>query len=116
MKVYDKLANFEIRSLTSKISLLSSHDIDANIPNNVNCNYYTLNDLKIYLRKLKWNSNTNINGLESKFENLHNLLAGMPCNFDIINITETSLSTVKEFKTNINVEGYESYFQNFNRL
>ena len=34
----------------------------------------------------------------------------MPCNFDIINITETSQSTVKEFKTNINVEGYESYF------
>ena len=53
---------------------------------------------------------TNINGLESNFENLHNLLAGMPCNFDIINITETSQSTVKEFKTNINVEGYESYF------
>ena len=34
----------------------------------------------------------------------------MPCNFDIINITETSQSTVKKFKTNINVEGYESYF------
>ena len=32
MKVYDKLANFEIRSLTSKLSLLNSHDIDAQYP------------------------------------------------------------------------------------
>ena len=29
MKMYDKLANFEIRSLTSKISLLNSHDKTA---------------------------------------------------------------------------------------
>ena len=119
MKVYDKLANFEIRILTSKISLLNSHDIDANIPKNVNCNYYTQNDFEKLAKKTQMEFqlfHININGLESNFENLHNLLAGMPCNFDIINITETSQSTVKEFKTNINVEGYESYFTPFKTL
>ena len=67
MKVYDKLANFEIRSLSSKISLLNSHGIDANIPNNVNCNYYTLNDFEKLAKKTQIEFqlfHTNINGLE----------------------------------------------------
>ena len=87
--------------------------IDENIRNLTNCKYYTADELK--------NSNSidsnylnifhnNINGLESKFEDLHNFLSNAFIKFYIIAVTETSQRTInEEFYTNINLEGYTNF-------
>ena len=51
----------------------------------------------------------NVNGLVTKHDLLHNFLTNNSMDFDIIAITETSLKTGNNFKTNIDLEGYLSF-------
>ena len=71
-----------------------------------NCKYYTIDELQS--SKDMGNCNifhNNLNGLENKFEVLHNFLPGAPKEFDIMVITETSQKLANEdFKTNISIE------------
>ena len=68
------LPKFDVNCITSKFSNLNSYDIDANLPNNVNCKYYSVeeihnmeafNNLNIF--------HTNTNGLENKIDVLTEL-------------------------------------------
>ena len=52
----------------------------------------------------------NVNGLETKFENLHHFLSNDSTKFDIIAITETTQRITNEkFHTNIDLEGYANF-------
>ena len=53
---------------------------------------------------------TNINGLESKFDNLHKFLSNTQSKMDIIAITETSQKNNDNFITNVTIEGYATYY------
>ena len=52
---------------------------------------------------------SNVNGLDTHFENLHEFLAGSPKDFDVVNLTETS-QFEEFFKTNVNIEGYDPFY------
>ena len=112
MRIFEMLPTFEILSETSKFANLRLHDIDASLSSNVNCKYYSVNDLHKHLKTNKQNFNvfhSNVNGLEFQFENLHEFLSRLPVDFNVINITETS-QRIDDFKSNISIPGYESYF------
>ena len=53
---------------------------------------------------------SSVNGLESHHDVLHTFLSGIPTDFDVLNITETSEKKEGGFMSNISVEGYDSYF------
>ena len=53
---------------------------------------------------------SNVNGLESKFENLHSFLNGAKTAMDIVAISETSENDNHSFLQNIKMEGYDEYF------
>ena len=110
MEAFEKLPKFEIVSKALNIDSLKNHDLDENIINNINSKYYSVREFQ----KLK-NDNSfkifhsNLNGLEHKFQLLHNFI-NTPYNFDIINISETSQTENQDFITNIDLEGYTKPF------
>ena len=52
---------------------------------------------------------SNVNGLESKFENLHEFLTSASSNMDIVAITETSQKSNENFIKNVTIEAYDIY-------
>ena len=107
---FEMLPKFNIMSEISSLSN-KPHDIDANIDDPINCNYYSVEDLKTIPGKKALNIfHSNVNGLDTHFENLHEFLTNdnSPV-FDIINITETSQQTDLNFKTNVNMKGYNMF-------
>ena len=88
-KFLNSLPSFEIISEASKFSQPQSNDVDLNLAFQNDCSYYSVNEIS----KLNLNNNlnifhTNINGLESKFDNLHEFLSSTYSKMDIIAITE----------------------------
>ena len=113
MKMYEMLPTFEILSEVSKFNNLDSYDVDINITNNVSCKYYSVNNFYKHLNDNIDNFNifhSNLNGLETHFENLHEFLSSIPIDFDVINITETSQKVTENFKLNISIDGYDPFF------
>ena len=93
-KFLQSLPSFEIIAEASKFSDPQSNDVDLNLAFLNDCTYYSVNELF----KLSLNNNlnifhTNINGLESKFDSLHEFLSSTYSKMDIIAITETSQKT-----------------------
>ena len=108
-----ELPNYKISEQAFRASNLNSidFDCDVNISNLSSCEYYTCLDLSNLNNKNKNLNNFNIfhnnlNGLESKFEHLRNLLSSNSFDFDIIALTETSEQFNSKFKTNVDLEGY----------
>ena len=90
LRLCESLPKFEIISEISKFTNLSSYDIDKNIDNKIECNYYSVDGLN----KLDASNNfnifhSNVNDLEAHFDTLNEFLANNPLKFDVINITET---------------------------
>ena len=119
MRIFENLPTFEIVSEISKFSNTSSHDVDDNIHVNINDEYYPIDKLHQKLDTSKSNKrnnstfnvfHSNLNGLEAHFENLHQFLSGVPKDFDVINITETSQKNNENFKANVSITGYNSFF------
>ena len=107
---FEMLPKFNIMSEISNTSN-KAHDIDANIDDPIQCKYYSVEDLKMIPKKKALNIfHSNVNGLDTHFENLYEFLANdnSPV-FDIINITETSQQTDLNFKTNVNMKGYNMF-------
>ena len=52
---------------------------------------------------------SNVNGLESKFDTLHDFLAGANSAMDIIGITETSEDNDNSFISNVSLDGYKLF-------
>ena len=94
-----------------KAKNLCDHDLEVKLNNLKDCKYYPTEEFQ----KLKNDNNfkifhNNVNGLESKFELLHNFFANSFLDLDIIAITETSNQDPNnEFKSNIKLAGYDDY-------
>ena len=104
------LPNFNIMSEISNISN-KAHDIDENIDDPINCKYYTVEELsKIPTNKVFNIFHSNVNGLDTHFENLHEFLSNKNTpTFDVINVTETSQQEDLNFKTNVKLKGYNMF-------
>ena len=85
-----------IANVDVQFSNLCDKDIDTNLPSKTCCKNFNI-------------FHNNVNVLETKHDILHNFLTNNYMDFDIIAITETSLKTGNNFKTNIDLEGYLSF-------
>ena len=110
MKFVESLPELEISTEASTFSNLQAYDLDLNMANLNDCKYYTVNEFhKLKLQK-KFNIfHSNVNGLESKFDNLHEFLSSASFNMDIVAITETSQKTNENFIKNVSIEAYDIY-------
>ena len=109
MRFLQSLPNVEVISETSKFSQLST-DINFELPSNTNCRYFSVNEYQ----QLKKNKNlnifhTNLNGLESKFEDLCEFISGVTHKMDILALTETSEKDEEGFLSNVEIEGYNKF-------
>ena len=85
---------------------------EASLPSNLNSKYHSVRDFQNL--KIQKNFNifhANVNGLESKFDNLHTFLAGTNSAMDVVAITETSENKDISFIKNVSMEadGYKFY-------
>ena len=112
-RFFDNINFDEQSNILNKENLspnLRDDDLDINLSNIEECKYYSVDDLK----KIKLVNNINIfhnnvNGLETKFDLIHNFLANSSSEIDIITITETSHNDHDKFKTNIKIKDYDLF-------
>ena len=98
-------------SEVSKFSNITCNEVDYNLPVHTTCKYYSANEFQ----NLKTSNNlnifhTNINGLESKFDILHEFISNTSVELDIVAITETSHKNGDFFTTNVSLEGYNEFY------
>ena len=112
MKFCESLPTLEEIYETSKFSSFPKPMEEASLPNNLNSKYHSIYDFQ----KLKIQKNfnifhANVNGLESKFDNLHTFLAGNKSKMDVVAITETSENKDLSFIKNVSMEsdGFKLY-------
>ena len=108
MKFCENLPTLEEIYETSKFSSFPKPLEEASLPSNLSSKYHSVRDFQ----KLKIQKNfnifhANVNGLESKFDDLHTFLAGSLSAMDVVAITETSENTDHSFINNISMDGYK---------
>ena len=91
MKFLESLPSLEEIYETSNFSSFPKPMEEASLPSNLSSKYHSIREFQ----KLKIQKNfnifhANVNGLESKFDNLHTFLAGAVSAMDVVAITETS--------------------------
>ena len=111
----ESLPAFEVVNGVSKFSNQSNNEVDFNLPVRSTCKYYTVNEFQ----KLNKTNNlnifhTNINGLEAKFDILHEFLSTEYVDLDIITITETSHKNEEFFTKNVSLQGYNEFYTPLN--
>ena len=112
MKFCESLPTLEEIYETSKFSSFPKPMEEASLPSNLNSKYHNVYDFQNL--KIQKNFNifhANVNGLESKFDNLHTFLAGNKSKMDAVAITETSENKDHSFIKNVSMEsdGYKLY-------
>ena len=111
LKILENLPSYEITSKASDIDSLKQFDIDENTVTNINSRYYPAYEFQSLHPVNSFNLfHTNLNGLENKFEQLHNFVNTTKMNIDIIGISETTQSENNIFKTNVSIDGYHQPF------
>ena len=106
MEFTNVLPSLETIHETSSYSKYSLPDDDF-YPKHLTSKYHSVYDfqnLKIVNDFSIFHSN--VNGLESKFDNMNNFLVGCSSTIDIIAITETSEQVNESFLSNVDLEGY----------
>ena len=77
------------------------------VGNHVNSWYYSANEFKYTKYINSFNIlHSNLNGLESKFEEYHNFIRNTQMGIDILCISETSLKEDPSFDLNLSIDGY----------
>ena len=117
MKFCESLPTLEEIYETTKFSSFPKPMEEASLPSNLNSKYHSVLDFQ----KLKVQKNfnifhANVNGLETKFDNLHTFLAGAMSAMDVVAITETSEHKDHSFITNTSMEGYKPFHTPTNSL
>ena len=108
---FDCLPSYKIYSKASTFNSLKNSDIDENIVANLNSRYYTAHEFKTLKRDQSFNIfHSNLDGLENKFELLHNFITSSNMDIDIINISETSQKLNESFNSNLSSESYTRPF------
>ena len=98
MEFCQSIPSLEIIQETSSYSKYSLPDIDSTFPNLLTSKYHSVHEVQEL--KIEKNLNifhSNVDGLESKFENLHHFINGLKSAMDIIAITETGEKDGKSF-------------------
>ena len=111
MKFCENLPTLEEIFETSKFSNFPKPMEEASLPSNLNSKYHSVKQFQNL--KIQRNFNifhANVNGLESKFDNLHTFLAGSKSAMDVIAITETSEHKDNSFIGNVSLDGYHPPF------
>ena len=111
MRFCDFLPSFETISDTNKFSNFQQNEEDYNLPSHLDSKYYSVYDFQRL--KIQRNFNvfhSNVNGLETKFDILHDFLSNSVSAFDVVGITETSQNTETFFTSNISINGYKPFF------
>ena len=118
MKFCEHLPNLEEIYETSKYSCFPGvREEELSLPSNLNSKYHSVYDFqKLKIQKNLNIFHANVNGLESKFDTLHNFLGGAVSAMDIIAITETSEHKDFSFLTNVDMDGYKLFHTATNSL
>ena len=107
----DFLPKFAIANEISKFSNQYDKEVDYNLPVCTSRKYYTVNEFQNLKNSKNLNIfHTNINGLESKFDNLQEFVSSTSFGLDIISITETSHKNSEFFTTNVSLKGYNEFY------
>ena len=107
MRFLESLPNVEIVNETSKYSNLSSNEAGFELPPKSCSKYYSVEDFQHLNSRTNFNIfHTNINGLESKLDNLNEFLSGIPYNIGVIDVTETSEKEDTGFLSNVEMDNY----------
>ena len=94
----------------SQFSNVSSNEASMEIPSKSCSNYYSVEDFKILNIPKNFNIfHTNINGLESKLDNLYEFISGTSNKIDIVALTETSEKVDNGFTGNVEIDGYQKF-------
>ena len=110
MNFLNSLPSIEIIEETSKFSNLSLNEIYDELSIKSSSKYHSVNDYQLLKNSKNLNIfHTNINGLESKYDNLHEFLSSITTKLDIVAITETSEKEEVGFINNVKIEGYDMY-------
>ena len=88
-----------------------ANDIEQNISSLLDTKYYSVNAFQNLKNQNSLNIfHSNVNGLESKFDHLHEFLAGAKSPLDIIAITETSEQNDDFFISNVSMHSYSPFY------
>ena len=109
MRFLESLPNVEIVTETCKFSMLSSNDASNEIPSKSCSKYYSANDFQLLNISNNFNIfHSNINGLESKLDNLNEFLSGPSSKIDVIALTETSEKEDTGFLNNVDFQMFHT--------
>ena len=110
MEFCKTIPSLEIIQETSSYEKYSLPDIDSTFPNLLTSKYHSVEEVQNLRVEKSFNIfHSNVNGLESKFENLHSFLNGSKSVMDIVAISETSENNDHSFIQNVEIEGYKLF-------
>ena len=111
MKALENLPTYEIASKAESFGSLSHSDIDVNLVNNIDSRYYSAHEFKNLKIPDSFNIfHSNLDGLESKFDALHDFVNTTTMELDVICLSETSQKLNQDFMLNTTLEGYNQPF------
>ena len=88
-----------------------TNDLEQSISTLLDTKYYSVNAFQKLKNQNSLNIfHSNVNGLESKFDHLHEFLAGAKSSPDIIAITETSEQNDNFFTSNVSMHSYSPFY------
>ena len=110
MEFCKAIPSLEIIQETSSFEKYSLPDIDSTFPNLLSSKYHSVEEVQNLKMEKDFNFfHSNVNGLESKFENLHSFINGCKSAMDVVAISETSEHNVHSFLQNVEIAGYDLY-------
>ena len=110
MRFLESLPNVEIVNDASQFSNVTSNEASIEIPSKSCSKYYSIKDFKILNISKSFNIfHSNINGLESKLDNLYEFLSGTSNKIDILTFTEISEKEAIGFISNVEIDGYQKF-------
>ena len=110
IRFLESLPSVEIVNETSNFMNASLSDASFELPFKSSCKYYSVNDFQLLKKSKKFNIfHSNINGLESKLDNLNEFLSGTSEKLDILALTETSEMEEIGFIKNVEIDSYVKY-------
>ena len=108
MEFCQSIPSLEVIQETSSYEKYSLPDVDSAFPNLLTSKYHSVHEVQnLRIEKDLNIFHSNVNGLETKFENLHCFLNGSKSAMDIIALTETTEHNELSFLKNVKIEGYD---------
>ena len=107
LEICKHLPSLEVVHQTSSFSKYNLPDVD-DIPNLTTSKYHRVSEFHDLNKQANFNIfHSNVNGLEGKFDDLHNFLGASKTAMDVIAITETSEDKDKSFIKNVDIKDYK---------